>query len=661
MNEINSLRIGDVDQDGITEVVITINNSPYRYIQIYNGRSHELERQSQSYDKYDFSALEIGDVDGDGQTEIIAGQESVSTTPNIVVLNGATAEEEWQFVVPPIARSLNDIHLDDVDGDGRIEIIASTDSNSIYVIDGVTHEIDATITTNSSITTKANAISSEDVDQDGTLSILIGRQNGNIDIYNGETYTLESTISLGQQVVTCLSRVDINQDTIPEWLVCGGERLSIYSTRDLSLLWQSPDLHSGLELLNQVAAGQIDDDYELEILVGSWFTLFQFESSWVGPLGLSQMTVSPKNASPGDLLTFATEMVNQTKEPILAVQANNLLPIELNYIPGSLTATRGAAEYSDGRITWNGNVDSESSVTISYQANVRLNSQRRPFVNSAEIISSNNNRMVSATVTIPPALTYLPLCRNDCLDYFDNFQNPVSRWLISDDADMKSEYLNGEYRILAKTTGFTYLIKAPTCERESYTVEVDARWGGNTGAYYGLVFGLTDDFSQYILFMVNTDEQLYSMFFVTKSGGEVKYYDKPSRYINKGSAVNHLKVTFDRRGSVKFDINGSSLMYSSLGGTDIQWPTNVGLFVIPYSNVANADARFDNFNVKVIPNVEGSSTGQTHLEPTAIQADLDHAVLSNPDWHLKPDNWTDQPDQQSPQELVTPYRRSIGR
>ena len=90
---------------------------------------------------------------------------------------------------------------------------------------------------------------------------------------------------------------------------------------------------------------------------------------------------------------------------------------------------------------------------------------------------------------------FLPTClKNYCPDFFDDFSNPLSGWPIAEDDYVRFGYLGGEYQILTKKAGFFYLFNSPSCDRENYVAEVDARWVGAPGSGYGIVFGIDGDF-----------------------------------------------------------------------------------------------------------------------------------------------------------------------
>ncbi len=96
------LDVGDIDGDGITEIVV--GNQP-GYIWIFDSSTHEIEWKSPLLGT-DILGIEISDVDLDGEMEIIASQggyigkadwTSAYTTPHIYILNGKTHEIEYKI------------------------------------------------------------------------------------------------------------------------------------------------------------------------------------------------------------------------------------------------------------------------------------------------------------------------------------------------------------------------------------------------------------------------------------------------------------------------------------------------------------------------------------------------------------------------------------
>jgi len=595
-----SVRMGDVDQDGQTEFVIATADIYDGLIQIYDGRTHALERQSTFFVGTTLTAMEIGDVDGDGQVEIVVGESREHTgadAVNVSVFNGATAALEWQSIgLNNYWGIVYDLHLANIDSDPHIEIIVAMYGDRVYVFDGVTHVMEAMIPN------QALAISSTDFDQNGTQSILVGRSDGKIDLYNGKTYQHEGTITVSDYPITCLSLADLDLDGMEEWLTCTANRLLAFASADGRLLWQSQNLGPYLGYYNQVPVSQIDGDINQEIVIGAANSLHQFQSDWVGPLGLSTMTVAPKSAKAGETLTYSIQVHNQGPEALSHVQLSNLLPAGLSYRPDTLTASSGSAVFTNGVIQWTGALAEQSTATITYQTSANPDAPLGKLVNSAHITAGAASKMVSATTTIQfPFSVYLPVCASGwaalpCGDYFDDFENASSGWPVGEDEWMKAGYVNGEYQILANQPAYLYLIKAPTCARQNYMVEVDARWAGNSGSY-GLLFGLAEDFSRYYMFLVNTDWQDYALYYFESGSFTPIVEETVTSAIHGQFSKNHLKVT--RNGSqISLEING--VILGTWTDANSTGPAYVGLVNAPYVDLAFADARFDNFMVTAL-------------------------------------------------------------
>jgi len=99
------LAVGDIDEDGIMEIVI--GNQP-GYMWIFDGSTHQLEWKS-SLLGTDIMGLALYDIDLDGQIEIIAAQggyqgkadfTSAYTTPHIFIIDGKTHAIESKLGEP---------------------------------------------------------------------------------------------------------------------------------------------------------------------------------------------------------------------------------------------------------------------------------------------------------------------------------------------------------------------------------------------------------------------------------------------------------------------------------------------------------------------------------------------------------------------------------
>ena len=201
---------------------------------------------------------------------------------------------------------------------------------------------------------------------------------------------------------------------------------------------------------------------------------------------------------------------------------------------------------------------------------------------------------------------------------------------MSDDDYVRSEYRDGEYRVLSKQDGYLYLFRAPTCERENYTVEVDVRWRKTPGSSYGILFGITDDFGSYYLFDVNTDYQQFRLYRRSPSGFTRIAAPTYSSAIHGGTASNHLEITRDYN-RIALYINGTKL--GTWWDKEILGPSGVGIISSPYTGSPTSDARFDNFSVvnlitdnvwtqgvdRTNVTICNSPTSENYAEPASIE------------------------------------------
>jgi hypothetical protein len=193
---------------------------------------------------------------------------------------------------------------------------------------------------------------------------------------------------------------------------------------------------------------------------------------------------------------------------------------------------------------------------------------------------------------------HLPLIfKNYCPDYYDNFSYPNSLWPIVDDAIIRTEFLNGEYRVYFNQNGKIVYIYAGICRRENYVMEVDMRWASSSmSAYsvYGVLFGRNDE-NYFYSFIVRSDIQEYILALQNLNG--YIYYIKSATYspaISYGSAVNRLKVI--RHGS-NIAIYANGILLGSFTDSSIAGLTRYGIISSCPQNMITTDARFDNFRV----------------------------------------------------------------
>ncbi len=223
---------------------------------------------------------------------------------------------------------------------------------------------------------------------------------------------------------------------------------------------------------------------------------------------------------------------------------------------------------------------------------------------------------------------YLPLVNNQyCPPFFDDFSHSNSGWYIGDNDYAQFGYINGEYQIRSKKSGFIYLSESPSCISENYVVELDARWSSDPGSSYGIVFGIVGNYDKFYLFDINTDLRRYRLAYVDQYGWVTLIYPAESNVINSGQVSNHLKIVRDGN-EIKLIINGSTVRTYYDGR--IAGPTSAGIVSSPYSDQPHSDARFDNFSFEQLQGVKGSVSNQ------AGTTDFSNNIMTKTKYRLVP-------------------------
>lgn len=198
---IDTVKIGDVDNDGKNEIVVGTGRYYDGAIYIIDGVT-KLVKNRYLYDNGSvIASIDLADIDNDGSTEIIAGASKAHTgSPGtyIYVIDGSTGQVKWH--TPDLGvywNSVKYIKAANVDSDNALEIIA-TASNSLFVIDGITQTIQQ------SSEKPFYSIDTSDVDLDGITDILSGTSSGEVVSVNGTTLITNTVAQLCTSPVNAL-------------------------------------------------------------------------------------------------------------------------------------------------------------------------------------------------------------------------------------------------------------------------------------------------------------------------------------------------------------------------------------------------------------------------------------------------------------------------
>jgi uncharacterized repeat protein (TIGR01451 family) len=317
---------------------------------------------------------------------------------------------------------------------------------------------------------------------------------------------------------------------------------------------------------------------------------------------------------PGGQVTYTLKIHSELPAAFTDVIVADALPDSLSLIPGSLTFTNGAGQEVGNSIQWTGTVSNSPQTVISFAAAIsEVGTYLTEITNMASASWGGASISDEASFDTISRL-YLPVCLNRfCRDYFDDFSNPASGWSVINNANVRSQYKAGEFRVNSKLPNY-YLFRAPTCEHRNFIVEADVRWTKVTEAENGLIFGITGNFEQFYMLIIYTIPDLkgYHLYRYGPDGlvylGGTYTSDLP---INGGAASNHIKIT--RLGNqIIAEANGTWLetwkddTIIGLGGA--------GLVSSASDKQTTTDAYFDNFRITDL-NVDGEAANDGQAAP----------------------------------------------
>lgn len=269
----NIVRLGDIDGDGISEVVAA---SSWYVIRIYDVDLHSI---TDSIDAdQDIDALEVVDVEGDGPIEIVYGD---GQGGEIYVHNGASRALKWMADNPE--HGVTGIAFGDADGDGVRELVwgagySSTGPDYLFVVNAVTRALEWK---SDDIVGPFAGFSHGDVDLDGRRELLStsyrsdsGYGDGLLLIQDAETGQAEyagETTGLNWTGTWRVRNANIDADPQPEIFVATSYLYDgvviCYDGLTRAEQWRA-QIPSG-QTIRSLAVADVDLDGQLEVVAGT--------------------------------------------------------------------------------------------------------------------------------------------------------------------------------------------------------------------------------------------------------------------------------------------------------------------------------------------------------------------------------------------------------
>ncbi len=270
------LELSDIDSDGMEEI---IGADAWYYITVFDADIQSPKWQINA--DLDIGALLVADVVGDAAEEIIYGD---GQWGEIHCYDAVTQTEAWLIDNPD--HGVTNIALGDTDGDADLEIIwgagaTSTGADHLYVygVPGLSHEWH-----NVHVDGPFHAIDVGDVDLDGDDEIVVisfesnsGYDDGVLFIFDAATHALEwkSDVDLFEGFawtgVHDVAIGDVDDDGEEE-IVVGTDRLytgAIYVINGLSHAIEWSELYDDGAPIYSLYLADVDNDDDTEIVAGS--------------------------------------------------------------------------------------------------------------------------------------------------------------------------------------------------------------------------------------------------------------------------------------------------------------------------------------------------------------------------------------------------------
>ncbi|MBD1909986.1 MULTISPECIES: FG-GAP-like repeat-containing protein [unclassified Leptolyngbya] len=306
---IHDVELGDVNGDGVKEIVVATDRLYDGAIYVLDGQTKQIQN-SYFYDQgAPMQSLAIADVDNDGTNEIIAGGSRAHTgAPGVYtyILDARTGAVEWKSInLGGYWSSISEIEVGNIDNDEAQEIVAI--NNSLFVFDGKTHQ---QWQSSFSGVTSAHL---HDLTLDGKQEILAGTNSGQVLVVEGQTFQTQQSLQLGSSPITGLQTYDFDEDGTVELVYTDSTSVGIYSLKHSMTLWKSEVLGASVGNNNSLMVANTDADGKVEILVGTNYTVVEFE---VGQLSNPPAIAQPiPNAITNNGSEFTLDISTSFQDP----------------------------------------------------------------------------------------------------------------------------------------------------------------------------------------------------------------------------------------------------------------------------------------------------------------------------------------------------------
>jgi uncharacterized repeat protein (TIGR01451 family) len=349
------VRAANVDADPQLEILVATNDVHTPVVICYDGLTHEEQWRYAGMTGLDFVGLEIADLDGDGALEAVVSTDRVySSIPGnlVVVIDAGTGSTVWTSPYLFGAARYSLLEVANVDADLRLEIVVGGVQQGIdrpfYVFDPG----DASSGPAVSLGSFGPALDVADLDGDAIAEILVGTNSGAVRAVDPVTGQVRRELLAFAVPVEGIVAADLTGDAVPDFVLTLDRELFVVDGATGVARWRSGELEFpglGVEHVaatdDSVMVADIDGDGRLEIAFNAGRRSVRVYEVEGPGLGAGHLRL-PSQAQAGGELVFRVAITNPGLGVVSGATLVDTLPDGTSYVG----ASGAACEHDLGQV-----------------------------------------------------------------------------------------------------------------------------------------------------------------------------------------------------------------------------------------------------------------------------------------------------------------------
>jgi len=268
-NGASDVEIANLDADPQLEIIFPTGHSYTAFLMCLDGSDHSLEWESPYFESgAAIGSVEIADVDGDGTLEVVTGKRTLSSGANdrpVHIFDGETGNMEWESPELTMFGGFPRLMLQrvgDVDGDGISEVIVAHQGRDLIILDTDTGEVELE-TDRLGVT----ALELANLDLIGLDEVVVGTSRGTLEVVDIETGTTTEIAGPFGGPINGLAVVELSGDEELDFVFAVKGRVIVVLGDTMKPWWVSDFLGLGAGEADSLLVRDFDRDGRMEIWV----------------------------------------------------------------------------------------------------------------------------------------------------------------------------------------------------------------------------------------------------------------------------------------------------------------------------------------------------------------------------------------------------------